>query len=95
MKERRWRGVPTLTDRQRALCEVAEKLSGTPTRMVEDDWQSLRELGLGDEGCLEVAHIVGMFNHLTRLADGFGLRLDDQTAAAADNGEALPPLRPE
>lgn len=85
--------MPTLTDRQRALCEVADKLSATPTRMVERDWQPLRELGLGDEGCLEVAHLVGMFNHLTRLADGFGLRLDDETAGAgADGGDALPPL---
>ena len=54
MREKRWRDVPTLTERQRALCEVAEKLSATPTRMVERDWQPLRELGFGDEGCLEV-----------------------------------------
>ncbi len=84
--------MPTLTDRQRVLCDVAEKLSATPTRMVERDWQPLRDAGLGDEGCLEVAHIVGMFNHLTRLADGFGLRLDDDTAHAAADGDALPPL---
>jgi len=83
--------VPTLTARQRALCEIAEKLSATPTRMVERDWQPLRDLGFGDEGCLEVAHVVGMFNHLTRLADGLGLQLDPETAAAAD-GDALPKL---
>ena len=70
---------------------VAEKLSATPTRMVERDWQPLRELGFGDEGCLEVAHIVGMFNHLTRMADGFGLQLDASTIAATE-GDALPPL---
>jgi len=60
--------------------------------MVERDWQPLRELGLSDEGCLEVAHIVGIFNHLTRLADGFGLQLDAETRAAAEGGDALPPL---
>jgi alkylhydroperoxidase family enzyme len=91
VREKRWRGVPTLTDRQRALCEVAEKLSATPTRMVEADWQPLRDLGLGDEGCLEVAHVVGLFNYLTRMADGFGLQLDVATIAAVDGG-ALPPL---
>ena len=84
--------MPTLSDRQRVLCEVADKLSATPTRMVERDWQPLRDVGFDDEGCLEVAHIVGMFNHLTRLADGFGLRLDSETSRAADNGDALPPL---
>lgn len=71
---------------------MADKLSATPTRMVERDWRPLRDLGFGDEGCLEVAHIVGMFNYLTRLADGLGLRLDEETAHAADGGDALPPL---
>jgi hypothetical protein len=47
-------------------------------------------VGLDDEGCLEVAHIVGIFNHLTRLADGFGLQVDRATLAAASGG---PPLR--
>jgi len=36
-----------------------------------------------------VAHIVGMFNHLTRLADGFGLALDPETRQASETGEAL------
>lgn len=57
--------------------------------MVPEDWQPLRDLGFDDEGCLEVGHIVGMFNHLTRLADGFGLRLDPQTDEAGHTGEAL------
>jgi uncharacterized peroxidase-related enzyme len=66
--------VPDLTPRERALCAVAEKLSATPTRMTEDDWRPLRDLGFDDRACLEVAHIVGLFNYYTRLADGFGLR---------------------
>lgn len=78
-----------LTDRQRALCAVAEKLSATPTRMTEADWQPLRDLGFDDRACLEVAHIVGIFNYLTRLADGLGLQLDPTTRAAAEGGTAL------
>jgi hypothetical protein len=42
--------------------------------MTEEDWQPLRRLGFDDRACLEVAHLVGLFNYLTRLADGFGLR---------------------
>ena len=68
---------------------MADKLSATPTRMVPEDWQPLRDLGFDDEACLEVAHIVGVFNHLTRLADGLGLRLDPQTEDAGRMGEAL------
>lgn len=89
IKERRWRELRQLSPRDRALCAVAEKLSGTPTRMTCDDWQPLRDLGFDDEALLEVAHIVGIFNYLTRLADGFGLQLDPQTAEAGRTGVAL------
>ncbi|HJP36541.1 MAG TPA: hypothetical protein QF901_11180 [Gammaproteobacteria bacterium] len=64
-------------------------MSATPTRMVEDDWQPLRDLGFDDRACLEVAHIVGIFNYLTRLADGLGLQLDPGTLEAAETGVAL------
>lgn len=57
--------------------------------MVEEDWQPLRDLGLDDEAILEVAHIVGIFNYLTRLADGLGLQLDPQTDHASQMGERL------
>lgn len=89
IKERRWRDLATLSPRQYALCTLAEKLSATPTRMIEADWQPLRDLGFNDEGCLEVAHIVGIFNYLTRLADGLGLQLDAGTQKAAATGTAL------
>jgi alkylhydroperoxidase family enzyme len=89
VKQRRWRDLPSLSARDRALCEVAEKLSATPTRMVEDDWAPLRRLGFDDRACLEVAHIVGIFNHLTRLADGFGLVLDAETRIAGETGVPL------
>lgn len=64
-------------------------MSATPTRMVEEDWQPLRDLGFDDEQCLEVAHIIGVFNYLTRMADGLGLQLDPETAAASKSGEVL------
>ena len=89
IKDKRWREIPELSPRDHALCTVAEKLSATPTRMVEEDWQPLRDLGFNDQACLEVAHIVGLFNYLTRLADGFGLQLDAGTQAAAKSGVAL------
>lgn len=89
IKGKRWSGLDSLTPRDRALCTVAEKLSAMPTKMVEADWAPLRDLGFNDEALLEVAHIVGVFNHLTRLADGFGLQLDAQTQHASETGEVL------
>ena len=88
IEEHRWRELD-LSKRDRALCAVAEKMSATPTRMVEEDWQPLRDLGFDDTACLEVAHIVGIFNYLTRMADGLGLQLDVATERAAETGEAL------
>ena len=89
IKHKHWRELPGLLPRERALCSLAEKLSAMPTRMVEQDWQPLRDLGFDDRACLEVAHIVGLFNYLTRLADGFGLQLDASTQGAARTGAAL------
>jgi uncharacterized protein YciW len=82
-------GANGASPRDQALCSVAEKLSEAPTRMVPEDWQPLRDLGFDDQACLEVGHIVGIFNYLTRLADGFGLKLDEQTRFAGETGEAL------
>jgi alkylhydroperoxidase family enzyme len=57
--------------------------------MIEADWKPLRDLGFDDRACLEVAHIVGLFNYLTRLADGMGLQLDAATHEAGRTGIAL------
>lgn len=71
------------------MCELAWKLSKTPTKMTRDDWQPLRDLGFDDQGLLEIAHIVGIFNYLTRLADGFGLEVDPPVLEAGRSGVAL------
>ena len=81
--------MPGLTARERALCEVAETLSATPTRMTPQSWQPLRDLGFDDEGILEVVHVVGLFNYFTRLADGVGLRLDRQIEEAGETETAM------
>ena len=91
IKRGAWHEAPDLSERDMALCTVAHKLSATPTRMVEEDWQPLRSLGFDDQGILEVAHIVGIFNYLTRLADGLGLQLDPATEVAGRSGVALEP----
>jgi alkylhydroperoxidase family enzyme len=90
IKQHRWRELPSLTPRIRALCHVAEKMSATPTRMTREDWQPLRDLGFSDQELLEVGHVVGIFNHLTRLADGFGLHV---APAIEEAGRTRVPLR--
>ncbi len=68
---------------------MAQTLSATPTRVTADTWRPLRELGFDDTACLEVVHVVGLFNYFTRLADGVGLLLDPEFEAAARSGVAL------
>ncbi|HEY0782185.1 MAG TPA: hypothetical protein VGE98_07020 [Thermoanaerobaculia bacterium] len=89
MKERRWRELPGLTERQRALCTVTEKLTLQPRQMTAADWQPLRDLGLGDQGLLELAHLISIFNYFPRLADGFGLTPGPQIREAAATGVPL------
>jgi uncharacterized peroxidase-related enzyme len=89
IKRKAWRDLPSLTPRERALCEVAETLSATPTRMTAESWQPLRDLGFDDDAILEVIHVVGLFNYFTRLADGAGLRLDPQIEEAGRTETAM------
>ena len=89
LEKRDWLKADGLSDRERALCTLAEKLSRTPAKVTDDDWAPLRRLGFDDRGCLEVAHVAGLFNYLTRLADGFGLVLEAGTERAAKTGVSL------
>jgi uncharacterized peroxidase-related enzyme len=89
IKRKAWRELASLTPRERALCEVAETLSATPTRMTAASWQPLRDLGFDDEAILEVIHVVGLFNYFTRLADGVGLPLDPQIEEAGRTETAM------
>jgi alkylhydroperoxidase family enzyme len=57
--------------------------------MTAEDWQPLRDAGLDEQGLLEVAHIVAIFNYFTRMADGFGLIPDPRLLEAAVTGIPL------
>jgi alkylhydroperoxidase family enzyme len=78
-----------LTPRQRALCTVAEKMSLNPREMTAVDWQAVRDVGLDDQGLLELGHLIAIFNYFPRLADSFGLVLHPQLRQAAATGVPL------
>jgi hypothetical protein len=56
--------------RPRALHDLGEALRRTDPDDRERLAAAARSNGFDDRACLEVAHIVGVFNYLTRLADG-------------------------
>ncbi len=57
--------------------------------MTADDWQPLRDLGLDDQGLLELGHLISIFNYFPRMADGFGLVPDPRLLEAAASGVPL------
>src|ERR671930_2424267 len=46
-----WRRADGLTERQRAICAHADKVTRTPLECTEDDLDALRAHGLSDEVC--------------------------------------------
>jgi alkylhydroperoxidase family enzyme len=57
--------------------------------MTAADWQPLRDLGFDDQGLLEVAHLISIFNYFPRLADGFGLKPHPKVREAGTTGVPL------
>jgi len=68
---------------------VTEKLTLTPTKMMAADWQPLRDVGFDEQGLLEVAYLISIFNFFPRMADGFGLQPDPMLLEAAASGVPL------
>ncbi len=64
-------------------------MSLRPREMTAADWQGLRDVGLDDQGLLELGHLIAIFNYFPRMADGFGLNLHPQLRQAAATGVPL------
>ena len=77
-----------LTARQRAILEYAEKLSKTPSAMMEGDVEALRSHGLDDEEILGVILVAGFFQLATRIADATGIELDRQLTRGTEEYQA-------
>ena len=71
-----WRKAE-LSERQRALCVYAEKLTLRPGEMRAEDLEPLRAAGLSDAGVLDAAEVTAYFNYINRIADGCGVDLED------------------
>ena len=54
----------------------AVKLSLEPWNMEEADVQELRDAGISNTGILEIAHVIGYYAYVNRLADGLGVELE-------------------
>ncbi len=67
-----------LSQADRAMLEFVEKLTLTPSRMVREDVERLREHGFGDAEVHDIVQITGLFAYFNRLADGLGLESEPE-----------------
>ena len=78
-------GLPTSpSDRQRALCEYARKLTTCPGEMSEADVEALRNHGLDDHEILTTNLIVSYFNFVNRIALGLGVEFTEEEVKGYD-----------
>lgn len=73
---RDWREAP-LPGPDRALCELAEKLTHRQHEMTPDDLDVLRTHGFDDRAIHDAVQVIGYFNYITRLADALGVEPED------------------
>ena len=67
-----------LDPRERAIVDYAAKLTRAPADMREADLEPLRAAGLSDTDILDTNLIVGYFAYVNRIADGLGVRPEDE-----------------
>ena len=60
--------VPDLTARERALADLALKITRDPTTVDDEDLGRLRDLGFEDKAILEVIETAAFFNYTNRVA---------------------------
>jgi uncharacterized peroxidase-related enzyme len=73
---RDWRTAP-LREPDRALCELAEKLTHRQQEMTPEDLDGLRTHGFDDRAIHDAVQVIGYFNYITRLADALGVEPED------------------
>lgn len=62
-----WRHAD-LDERQRAICDYAERLTAEPRLLAESDLHALRDAGLCDDEVWDVVEIAAMYNFTNRMA---------------------------
>lgn len=61
-----------LSERQRALLDLAVEMTRDSFEMTPEDLEPLRRLGLSDAAIFEAGQVAAMFNFTNRLANAFG-----------------------
>ena len=61
----------------KAILEFAVKVTNAAPTVTPADLEHLRGYGLTDEALFAIVEVVGFFNYVNRIADAFGIELDE------------------
>lgn len=75
-----------LDARRTAICTYAEKITRCPRDLTEDDLASLRNQGLTEEECWDVAEVAAMYNLTNRMAMATNMLPNEEYHALARSG---------
>ena len=59
------------------MLEFAVKVTEAASSVTPTDLDRLRDYGFTDEALFAIVEVVGFFNYVNRIADAFGVELDD------------------
>lgn len=65
--------LPPVEDRLKPVFAYARKLTADPHSVTQADVQTLLDAGFSEEAVHDIASVIGLFNHMTRLVSGLGV----------------------
>ena len=66
-----------IDDTTKAMLEFAVKATEAASSITPQDLDRLRDYGFTDEALFAIVEVVGFFCYVNRIADAFGVELDD------------------
>ncbi len=87
--KRDWRKAD-LSDKHKTMLAFCEKLTVNPSGVSKDDMQTVRDAGWSERDYYDMVLLTAAFNFITRVADAFGVQVDDMMKGMLDAiGEEL------
>jgi uncharacterized peroxidase-related enzyme len=68
--------------RVQAIVSFARKCAMEPQSLVDDDYQAVRDLGIGDDEIVEIISLAALGNYLDTIADSLKLNVDEAISEA-------------
>ncbi len=87
--KRDWRKAD-LSEKHTTMLAFCEKLTVNPSGITKDDMQAVRDAGWSERDYFDMVLLTAAFNLIDRVADAFGVQVDDQMKGMLDAiGEEL------